>query len=70
MIEDLQKRNKLIKIADKSPAGQNTVQECLSDDLASDSEVDKKLKAAKACALRTQKLKIIKCFFFSANQHR
>ena len=34
MIEDLQKRSKLMKIADKSPGSWNTVQEYLSDDLA------------------------------------
>ena len=50
---------------DKSPAGCNTVQEYLYDDLASDSEDDKKLNAAEARALRKQKFKIKKkiCFF-------
>ena len=58
IIEDLQKRNKFIKIADKSPAAWCTVQEYLSDDLASDSEDNKKLKAAEVRALRKQKFKV------------
>ena len=40
------------KIGGKCPAGWNTVQEYLSDDLASDSEDDKKLKAAEVRVLR------------------
>ena len=42
----------------------------ISDDLASDSEDGKKLKAVEARALRKQKFKVKNnCFFFSANQH-
>ena len=43
---------------DKSPAGWNTVQEYLSDYLASDSKDDKNLKPAEALALRKQKIKV------------
>ena len=44
--EDIEKQNKLLKIVDKSIAGWGTVKEYLSDDLASDSEDDRKIKAA------------------------
>lgn len=36
LVEEVQRRNKLIKLAARSPAGWATVQEYLSDDLASD----------------------------------
>ena len=44
--EDIEKRNKFLKVANKSIAGWGTVEEYLSDDLASDSEDDGKIKAA------------------------
>ena len=48
----------MIKIAEKSLTGWNTVPEYLSDDLTSDSDDDKTLKAAEARALRKQKIKV------------
>ena len=51
-------KNMIAVSSNKSPAGWNTVQEYLSDDLASDSEDNKKLKAAEGRALRKQKLKV------------
>ena len=57
MKEDIKKWNKLLKIADKSIAEWGTVEEYLSDDLASDSEDDRTIKASERQALQKQNIR-------------
>ncbi|XP_041484375.1 uncharacterized protein LOC121430987 [Lytechinus variegatus] len=54
-IADITKRKKHIRIADKSEAGWSAVDEYLSDELASDSEDEKRIRQAQARAARKRK---------------
>ena len=54
LIQKVEKRNKCIKIADRS--GWDTVKEYLSDDLASDTEDEKKIHRAEKAALAKREI--------------
>ena len=54
-LKEVKKRNKLTKLADKSEAGWLAVDEYLADDLARDSDDDKKIRKAQARAMAKKK---------------
>ena len=58
IVDDLNTRNKLIRIEDKSVVGWNTVEERWTDELASDSNDEKRMRQAEARALRKKKAKL------------
>ena len=66
--EELKKCNKMIRIADRSLAGWKTVQEYLSDEIASDSEDEKKLRQAEKRALEKHTTKKVACEVPKAQQ--
>lgn len=53
----IHKRNNCIKLAEKSPGGWDTVKEYMSDDLASDTEDEKRIRQAETRAVRKRKLR-------------
>ena len=56
VISDIQKRNKLIRLADRSAGGWMTVQEYMPDELASDSDDTRKMRQAENRATKKRKL--------------
>ena len=51
MIERIKNRNKVLKLADRSPGGWDTVAEYLSDDLADNSADERKIRTAETRAI-------------------
>ena len=60
LIKTVERRQKCIRMADKSVAGWGTVQEYLTDEVASDSEDEKKIRQAEKRALEKMKLHSLK----------
>ena len=60
MLRSVKRRNKLIRMADRSEAGWDVVLEYEDDELASDSEDDRKMRRAESTALRKRKTKLQK----------
>ena len=52
--DKIHKCNKCIKLADKSPGGWDTVKEYMSDDLASDTDDEKRIRQAETCTIRKE----------------
>ena len=52
----MQKRNKLIRLADRSAGGWMTVREYMPDELASDSDDSRKMRQAENRATKKRKL--------------
>ena len=58
VVEALNGRNKLIRMADKSQAGWDIVEGYLTDELASDSDDEKRIRQAEARTLKKKKTKV------------